>query len=231
MVIGIDTSGSVCSVACADGDRLLCEFSTDHKKTHSEALVPMLDVMLDKCGLALEDADCIAVAKGPGSFTGLRIGAACAQGLGLAINKPVVGVSTLMALSYNLCYSSYLVCPIMDARRNEVYTAAYRFDGTEPFGTEVIEPVAIPLSELLLQLGDLGEPVVFLGDGVPVYRETIDREMGLSHEYAPAHLNMQRAASIAVIGQGLFLKSGGNPQEFSLTYLRRPQAERERLGL
>lgn len=232
MVIGIDTSGGVCSVAVCSEGALISEFSVNHKKTHSAMLVPMLDEMLKKADISLEETLLFAVAAGPGSFTGLRIGAACAKGLALALNKPLVGVSTLDALSYNLVSSEDIVCPIMDARRSEVYTAAYSYKdkGIETIISPLIEPLAIPVDELVDKLNAIGKPVTFLGDGVFVYSEQIKKLSEFPVSFAPANLNLQRASSVAIIGEHLYksgIASGDSPLQ--LSYLRRPQAERERL--
>lgn len=233
MVIGIDTSGGVCSVAAVSDSILICEFSINHKKTHSAMLIPMLDEMLKKAELLLSDASIFAVASGPGSFTGLRIGAATAKGLSLAMDKPIVGVPTLMALSYNLSASENIVCPIMDARRNQVYTAAYDYhnDGIDTIDSPVIPPVAISIDELLELLSEKGRPVTFLGDGVKVYREVIEKS-SIKYDFAPANLMLQRASSVAILGEIISKRGGaGSSDSLKLEYLRRPQAERERLGL
>lgn len=232
MVIGIDTSGGVCSVAACSKGNLISEFSVNHKKTHSAMLVPMLDEMLKKADISLEEALLFAVASGPGSFTGLRIGAACAKGLALALNKPLVGVSTLDALSYNLVSSEEIVCPIMDARRNEVYTAAYDYkdEGMDAIIYPVIEPQAISIDLLVEKLNTIHRPVTFLGDGVFAYAEEIKNKAEFSISFAPTNLNLQRASSVAILGEYFYengINRGDNPLQ--LSYLRRPQAERERL--
>ena len=126
-ILGIDSSGLVASVAIVENDVLLSEYTVNHKKTHSQTLLPMLDEIVKMLELDLEQIDGIAVAAGPGSFTGLRIGAATAKGLGLALKKPLISVPTVDALAYNLYGAQGVVCPIMDARRSQVYTGIYRF--------------------------------------------------------------------------------------------------------
>ena len=126
-VLGIDSSGLVASVAVVEDDILLAEYTVNYKKTHSQTLLPMLKEIGDMINLDLNSLDAIAVAAGPGSFTGLRIGAATVKGLGLALEKPVVSVPTCHGLAYNLWGSDKLICPIMDARRNQVYTGIYEF--------------------------------------------------------------------------------------------------------
>ena len=234
MVIGIDTSGKVCSVAAVLEGSTVAEFSINHKRTHSAMLVPMLDTMLKHAGLDIHDTSLFAVANGPGSFTGLRIGAATAQGLSLALDKPVIGISTLLALSYNLKSSNSLVCPIMDARRNQVYTGVYDYSDRnkkmESIVPILIDPMAIDIRELLDKLNDFGREVVFLGDGVPVYLKFIEQSAKFAYSFAPGNSNVQRASSVALLAELLY-KDNAKSKSLKLEYLRRPQAERERLGL
>ena len=132
-ILGLDSSGLVAGVAIVEDNVLLAEYTTNYKKTHSQTLLPMLAELREMIDLDMESIDAIAIAAGPGSFTGLRIGAATAKGLGLALDKPLVEVPTLEGLAYNLCGTDKLVCPLMDARRNQVYTGVYEFvrDGVE----------------------------------------------------------------------------------------------------
>ncbi len=123
-ILGIDSSGLVAGVAVTEGDVLLAEYTTNYKKTHSQTLLPMLDELCRMVELDMNTLDAIAIASGPGSFTGLRIGSGTAKGLGLALNKPLVEVPTLEGLAWNLWGAGGIVCPMMDARRNQVYTAA-----------------------------------------------------------------------------------------------------------
>ena len=126
-ILGLDSSGLVAGVAVAEDGELVAEYTINYKKTHSQTLLPMLDALRNMIELDMHTVDAIAVASGPGSFTGLRIGSATAKGLGLALDKPLVEVPTLEGLAWNLYGTDKVVCPIMDARRNQVYTAAYEF--------------------------------------------------------------------------------------------------------
>lgn len=227
-LLALDSSGLVASVAVTDGDTLLGEYTLNYKKTHSQTLLPMLDTLAKMLELDLNTIDAIAVAGGPGSFTGLRIGSATAKGLGLALNKPLISVPTVDGLAANLWESKHLVCPIMDARRGQVYTGIYRFtDGK----MEVLEPqCAVSLEEIIKKLEDRKEEVIFLGDGVPVYRQKIDAIMKEKHRYAPAHLNRQRAGAVAFLAAEYFKE--GKTETAAMhrpEYLRLSQAERERL--
>lgn len=225
-ILALDSSGLVASVAVLDEEQTVAEYTVNHKKTHSQTLLPMLDEVAKMIELDLREIDAIAVAGGPGSFTGLRIGAATAKGLGLALQKPLVHVPTLEGLAYNLYGISGLVCPIMDARRKQVYAGIYSFD--EGFHI-VKEQMAVPVKELVQMLNDLQMPVTFLGDGVPVHREMLEEELKITHFYAPSNMNRQRAASVGLAGLRYY-KAGriDTAAEHAPDYLRMSQAERER---
>lgn len=235
-VLGIDSSSLVASVAIVTDDVLTAEFTVNFKKTHSQTLLPMLDQMMKLLGMDLAEVDAIAAAAGPGSFTGLRIGAATAKGLGLALGKPLAEIPTLEALACNLWGVSGLVCPIMDARRNQVYAGVYRVSGGESGGEEkarlpeiVVDQCAVDILELINRLNRMGQPVTFLGDGVPVYEKQIREHMTAAFSFAPAQNSRQRAASAAALGLE-YVKLGRivTAAEFKVNYLRKSQAERER---
>lgn len=148
-ILGLDSSGIVASVAVVEDDVLVAEYTINYKKTHSQTLLPMLDEIVKMTELDLESIDAIAVAAGPGSFTGLRIGSATAKGLGLALKKPLVAIPTVEGLAYNLYDTPGLICPIMDARRKQVYTGIYRF--TDHRLETVEEQISLPLVLLYIQ--------------------------------------------------------------------------------
>lgn len=230
-VLGIESSSLVASVALVTDDILTAEYTVDFKKTHSQTLLPMLDEIVRLLELDLSTIDAIAVAGGPGSFTGLRIGAATAKGLGLALKKPLIHVPTVDAMAYNMWGASGLICPIMDARRSQVYTGLYRLEQ----GMEILmEQCPMDMGELIALLNERGERVVFLGDGVPVYRKRIEEELKAPYAFAPAQMNRQRASCVAALGMealkgcaysGVRVVEAG---EFVPDYLRKPQAERQR---
>lgn len=226
-VLALDSSGLVASVAIAEDENLLGEYTVNYKKTHSQTLLPMLDEVAKMTELDLNTVDVIAVAGGPGSFTGLRIGSATAKGLGLALDVPIVSVPTVDALAYNLAGHRDLVCPLMDARRNQAYTGLYRFDGNEM--KTVRRQCAVGIEEIIADINNRGERVVFLGDGVPVFDAYIREHAAVPYMYAPAHLNKQRAGAVAALG--LLYAAAGRAQsaaEHAPEYLRLSQAERER---
>lgn len=232
-ILALDSSGLVASVAVAETDgkeeQLIAEYTVNYKKTHSQTLLPMLDEVAKMTELDLESIDAIAVAAGPGSFTGLRIGSATAKGLGLALNKPLIAVPTLEGLAYNLCGTQAVVCPIMDARRGQVYTGIYKFQGNELITLE--GQMAIAIEELGQKLLEYDQRIVFLGDGVPVFREVLTEQLlaGKDISFAPCNMNRQRAASVAALGLRYY-RDGKfeSAAEHEPDYLRVSQAERER---
>lgn len=223
----LDSSGLVASVALIEDDRLIAEYTTGNKLTHSQTLLPMLDEVTKMTSFNIESIDAIAVAMGPGSFTGLRIGAATAKGLGLALHKPIIPVPTVDGLAYQLFGAAHLICPMMDARRKQVYTGFYRFCGAD---MEVVKgQCAQSVEDTLAQLKEYKEPVIFLGDGVPVYRKEIEEAMGEDAIFAPAHANRQRAGAVGALAEVYYQKGiWQSADAFAPEYLRKSQAERER---
>lgn len=223
----LDSSGLVASVALIEDDRLVAEYTTGNKLTHSQTLLPMLNEVIRRTSFEMEEIDAVAVAMGPGSFTGLRIGAATAKGLGLAFKKPVIPVPTVDGLAYQLFGVTNLICPMMDARRKQIYTGLYRFEGSEM--RVLKEQCAQSVEDTLTKLKEYGEPVIFLGDGVPVYRTEIETYMKDLAIFAPAHANRQRAGAIGALAEIYFQKGNYmDADRFVPEYLRKSQAERER---
>lgn len=226
-LLALDSSGLVASAAIIEDGVTVAEYTTNYRKTHSQTLLPMLDEIKRMTQLDLATIDAIAVAAGPGSFTGLRIGSATAKGLGLALNIPIVPVPTVDALAYNLYGSSRLICPLMDARRNQVYTGIYTFEAD---ALQILEKQCVmEIGELARRINGMGREVIFLGDGVPVYREALSSLIKAAHSFAPASCNRQRAACVGVLGarlleQGVSQTAAAHAPE----YLRPSQAERER---
>lgn len=226
-ILALDSSGLVASVAVIEDDNLLGEYTVNYKKTHSQTLLPMLDEVAKMIELDLKTVDAIAVSAGPGSFTGLRIGSATAKGLGLALEKPLIHIPTVDALACNLWGHQDLICPLMDARRNQTYTGIYEFENGE---LETLkEQCAVGINEIVDHINQIGRPVVFLGDGVPVFRDYIEEHCKVHHSYAPAHMNKQRAGAVAFLALK-YAKEGKleTAAEHKPDYLRLSQAERER---
>ena len=228
-ILGIDGSGLVASVAIVEDDNLIGEYTTGYKKTHSQTLLPMLDELSKMVELDLNTLDAIAVAAGPGSFTGLRIASATAKGLGLSLGCPIVSVPTVDALAFNLWGSETIICPIMDARRGQVYTGLYQFGTDGQFKT--IKPqCAVDFTEIADQINATGQPVTFLGDGVPVFKDKISELITVPYRFAPAHLNRQHASSVAALGKIYYENGDCEPAaDHRPEYLRLSQAERERM--
>lgn len=226
-ILGIDSSGLVASAAIADEKNIIAEFTVNNKQTHSQTLLPMIEKVVDMSGIELEQIDAIAIAAGPGSFTGLRIGSATAKGIGLALKKPIVSVPTLEGLAYRVSVFDGLICPIMDARRSQVYTGIYKAEGDGL--TCLSEQKAVDIHDILKELEKYDEKVIFLGDGVEVHRETIENELKNEFVFAPVHLAKQSAAAVAVLG-GIYFEQGKaeSADEHKPIYLRKSQAERER---
>ena len=227
-IIAIDSSGLVATVAIATDDALTAEYTVNYKKTHSQTLLPMLDEIKKMTELDLDEVDAIAIAAGPGSFTGLRIGSATAKGLGLALDKPLIEVPTVDALAMNMWGSSDIICPIMDARRNQVYTGFYEFDENDRLRV-LHERFADDIETVISMLEEYGRRVTFLGDGVPAYAKIIEQTMKQPHRFAPLNMNRQRAASLAVLAMQ-YLSEGKTvtAAEHKPDYLRPSQAEREK---
>lgn len=233
-ILALDSSGLVATIAIIEDDVMVAEYTTCHKKTHSQTLIPMLDEIKKMTELDLKSIDAIAVTKGPGSFTGLRIGCATAKGLGLALDCPLVAIPTVDALAYNMYGSSALICPLMDARRDQVYTGLYRFekrDGVYEMVCE-LEQCAISIEEIIQIVNTWEQDVIFLGDGVPVYKEKIEELCQVEYSFAPAGLNRQRGASVGLLG-AIAYKKGEKVSADSMEpdYLRLSQAERERMEM
>jgi tRNA threonylcarbamoyladenosine biosynthesis protein TsaB len=220
-VLGIETSTKTGGAAVVSETGLIAEYTLNVEATYSERLMAAVDRVLADAGLAVSGLDGFAVSVGPGSFTGLRIGLSAVKGLALATGKPVAAVPTLRALAWNLPYSAYPVCPLLDARKNEVYAALYRYEG-DVLVQELPES-AIALAELA---GRIPGNVVFTGEAALLYRAAIRELFGERALFAPLSAMVPSAASVAEIGMAM-IKNGGQADADSLTplYIRRPEAE------
>ena len=232
-ILALDSSGLVASVAVVEDNLAeevtIAEYTVNYKKTHSQTLLPMLDEVAKMTELDLDTIDAIAAAGGPGSFTGLRIGSATAKGLGLALHKPLIHIPTLEGLACNLWGATGIVCPIMDARRGQVYTGIYEFENDKLKAHE--GQMAVSIEELAEKLKIYEKKITFLGDGVPVFRKVLTEELlkGFDIAFAPAHMNRQRAAAVGALAIRYY-KEGKieTAAEHQPDYLRVSQAERER---
>ena len=225
ILLSIDTSGPACSAALLADDRLLGEIVINSALTHSETIMPAVDELLSRENLTCADVDLFAVAAGPGSFTGVRIGVCAAKGMAHATGKPCARVNSLDALAAGLPFVPGVVCPILDARREQVYCAAYRWTGAA-LPEKILPDTALPLTELLTALPE-NEIITFTGDGAAVHEARIRSLLGERARFAPPHARVLRASSAAYWAR---LDSSCRMEARLLTpiYLRAPQAERER---
>jgi tRNA threonylcarbamoyladenosine biosynthesis protein TsaB len=209
-------------------DVLLAEFTLNVKKTHSEKLMPLVDKLLQESGVEREQLQAIAVAAGPGSFTGIRIGVATARALAQGLAIPAVGVPTLEALAEGVTAPGALICPLLDARRNQVYTALYRRETGSAGGLELLIPAAaVYLPPFLERLRQYDEPVIFTGEGINSYADALVAALGDQACLSAGPLRVNRAALVALRGR-IHLAKQPEPGygELLPLYLRRPEAER-----
>ena len=223
-ILALDSSAIVATVALCEDDRLLAEYTVNNGNTHSETLLPMIESLLGHFKLSAKDVDAFAASTGPGSFTGVRIGAATVKGLAFGMNKPCVEVSTLEALAYNLVGFGGIICPVMNARRSQVYTALFRSDGKTL--TRIMPDSAIAISELDDILCEYGEESVMLcGDGYGITKKGLVRAQTAD---TPERLIHQSAYSVAAVAYGQLLRGNSTSDtELKVNYLRPSQAERE----
>jgi len=225
-LLSFETSGMAASVAVMKENRIVGEMTVSTRLNHSEKLMPMIDELLEKTETSIKDIDALAVGVGPGSFTGIRIGVSTAKGLAHALNIPIAAVSSLKVLACNGMYSDMLVCPIMDARRNQVYSGIFRWEGTEL--VEVLKEDTYDLKELLFVLKNKDCPVLFIGQDADRFKEQIEEALYDKGIIAMPQANFPRAASVA----GLAIKKiEENEMENAFTlrpvYLRQAEAERQ----
>jgi len=225
-ILAVDTSSLVAAVAITDNERLMGEYILNHKKNHSQKLMPMIKELMDNLELNPKDIDIFAAASGPGSFTGLRIGITTVKALAYAVNKPVVSVPTLDALAFNIPVYDSLVCPIMDARNNQVFTAVYKWEKGIP--VNITEYMGVPVNELVQLIKGKNQKVVFLGDAVGIHKDFLKEELKENCEFAPGNLMLQKASSIAQLAL-IKAINGMTESSFDMVpfYLRKSQAERE----
>ncbi|HHU75951.1 MAG TPA: tRNA (adenosine(37)-N6)-threonylcarbamoyltransferase complex dimerization subunit type 1 TsaB [Firmicutes bacterium] len=225
LLLAIDTTTTVCSVALGEKDKLWAEITTNTKKTHSQRLMPAVQALLREAGVDKKQLQGIVVAHGPGSFTGIRIGMATAQGLAQGLDIPMAGVMTLDALAEGCAFASGLICPLLDARREQVYTCFYR-GGTR--GPQAMgPPEALSLDELITKAKDFGDDVIFTGDALGLFRKKLRAALGTSYSEAPFASRLNRAALVLQKGHRDWEKVGPVPAyELKPFYIRLPEAER-----
>ena len=227
LIMALDSSGVTATAAIATPEKIIAEYSVNNKLTHSQTLLPMLEEIRRMAGLEMKDVDAVALTGGPGSFTGLRIGSATAKGIALALQIPVISVPTLEAMAWNLIGREGLICPMMDARRGQVYTGIYRSRGT--YMETVADQMAADAAEMAGRLNELGEKVTLLGDGADAYLDRLRETLTVPWEMAPVHLARPRAGAVAMCAFHYWEQGKAvNGSEHVPTYLRLSQAERVR---
>lgn len=225
-ILALDTSSIVATAAVMDGEKLMGEYILNHKKTHSQKLMPMLQEILESCELSPKEIDVFAVTLGPGSFTGLRIGLATIKAMAQALDRPVVGVSTLESLAFNLVYCKGLICPIIDAQRDLVYTGTYQWQQMQL--SKVMEEKVISINELIAALKDRKEEVLFVGDALEKFRDLIQEEMKELAVFPPAIVRMPRASSVGELARRKAeMGEMAKASEILPIYMRKSQAEKQ----
>ena len=224
-ILAVDTSATAASVAVAEENKLIGEFSINTALTHSQTLMPMVDVLLKNTGLSVNDINAVAVNAGPGSFTGVRIGVAAVKGIAFPKNLPCVSVSTLESMAYNMLGNDCVVCSVMDARCSQVYNALFRVKGCTV--TRMTDDRALSLTDLKNEFQNISEKVVLVGDGAVLCSEFLGSELE-NVMLAPFNNRIQTASSVAYaafekINNGETLTA----DELMPVYLRLPQAQRE----
>ena len=227
LILAFETSAKAASVALHDGQKLLAESYQNTGLTHSQTLMVMAEDMLKQCGFAPQDVSHVAVAAGPGSFTGVRIGVAAAKGMAWGLQVPCYGVSTLEAMAANLGVFEGHVCACMDARRNQVYNALFLADDAAPL--RLTEDRAIALADLKTELEHIDGPIFLVGDGAGVAYQALAGEIP-NLVLPPEHRMHQRAAGVALLAAEMIAVGvQADAEALQPNYLRLSQAEREKL--
>lgn len=222
-ILALDTSSITATVALLDGEKVLGEYTLNQKKTHSQRIMPMIEELLTSLELAPKDIDAFAVSLGPGSFTGLRIGIATITAMAHALDKVIVGVPTLEALAYNLYNSRGLVCPIIDAQRDLVYAALYKWEDGEMI--ELMEGDIIKVDDLLSKLEKEDDKIFFVGDGLERFSDTLKAGLGERFVLPPTKLRIPSAASVGEVAKLKIQKD--IVYDILPIYMRRSEAEVE----
>lgn len=223
-ILALESSAKAASCAITEDGKLLASYYQNNGLTHSRTLLPMAESLLESCGLKMSDIDLVAVAKGPGSFTGIRIGVAAAKGLMWGAEKSGVGVSTLEAMAWNCaCMEGSVICAAMDARRNQIYNALFEIKDGVPH--RLCEDRAIAISELAEELKKSGKSVFIVGDGAQLCYNNLNGE-NIPCTLAPENMRFQSACGVAMAAAAMSEEAWGDVEP---VYLRLSQAERERL--
>lgn len=222
-ILAVDTATQSCSVAVVSEKTIIAEYSVNHKDTHSRFVLGMIDDILKICHLAVKELDGFGVTIGPGSFTGLRIGLSTVKGLALAVGKPVAGISSLEALAYAVSGTKGLICPMLDARRNEVYTGRYRFRDMTLINE--LPPQAVSPD---IAVENIDEPCIFVGDGAIAYEDLIRNNLGRLAVFANLFQHTIRASSVGLMAIERFMaKDTDGPDRLKPVYIRKSDAQKK----
>lgn len=221
LLLAVDTSTEVCTVGLAEDLRLLGEITLGHGQTHARFLMQAIDHLFALTGTALDDVQAFVAGQGPGSFTGLRIGISTVKGLAMSGAKPLVGVSSLAILAHQAAGESDLVCPMLDARRKEVYWSLYRREDDL-----LVPQLPEQVGDALSVIDALDHPCTFIGNGALLYRKKLETAGCRNHHWPPPESHAVRAAVLARLGWQRLQRGESDPvQSFSPVYLRKSDAE------
>jgi len=220
-ILAVDTATKTCSVAIIDDHSLLAELTVNHGQTHAKFLMGVIHSLFESIHLSLRDIDGFAVTVGPGSFTGLRIGLSSIKGLCMATGKPVIGVSTLDVLVYPFAFTSKCICPMIDARKGQVYTARYRY-----INGDLIEEASARSLKPNHAIDTINEPCIFVGDGAELYKDVIKHHVGNLANFAPSYQNIINASVVAQLSLSRFLNNDTDDVRHLIPlYIRQSEAE------
>lgn len=224
-ILAIESATVIASCAISENDVVLGEYSLGHKKTHSEKLMPLIEKLLEDMEMKIKDIDVIAISEGPGSYTGLRIGAAIGKSLAYAINVPIANIPTMKSLAANIYSVEKLIVPVMDAKSGRVYAGIYKWENDSL--TTVKEQFPTNIDELIEILNGCTESIILSGDGSENYRNIFEERLKIKYTISPKQFNLPRASSSACLGYSMAINGEIiNASEFAPKYLRLSQAER-----
>lgn len=226
-ILSIESASVTASCAVSDGENILGEYTLRHKKTHSEKLMPLIEELMKELGLKIQDIDVIAISEGPGSYTGLRIGAAIAKSMAFAADIKIANVPTIKSLAANIYDNDKLIVPVMDAKAGRVYTGIYKWENGQCIAVK--EQFPCNIDELIEILNSYEEPVIFNGDGSVNYKEKIENNLNRKAIFAPERFNYLNASTLSSIAYKMAVNGETvSPTDFKPQYLRLSQAERNR---
>ena len=226
-ILAIESASVTASCAVYEDKVILGEYTLNHKKTHSEKLMPLIEALMKELEIKIQDIDVIAISEGPGSYTGLRIGAAIAKSMAYAVNIPIANVPTTKSLAGNIYDLNKLIVPVIDAKGGRIYTGIYKYENGEL--VTVKEQFPCNIEELIELLNEYNEPVIFNGDGSVNYRSVIEEKLNSTANFAPEKFNYLNASTLAYMGFQMALKGELiKASDFSPQYLRLSQAERNK---